>query len=72
MGVMRTLSELGPLGLVFLVISLSILTFSVGCYLASFPRRRRDARAVHERPRGRAPAALAPHRPPSRRTPAGT
>ncbi len=71
MGVMRTLSELGPAGLVFLGISLSILAFSIGCYLASFPRRRRDARAVHESPRRNSPAALAPSGPPSPRAPAG-
>ncbi|MFE0701999.1 hypothetical protein [Streptomyces sp. NPDC058872] len=50
MGVMRTLSDLGPLALVGLGISLSILLFSIGCYLAAFPRRRRDARAVRELP----------------------
>ncbi|MCH0540343.1 hypothetical protein I3F58_12340 [Streptomyces sp. MUM 203J] len=72
MGVMRTLSELSPAGLAFLGISLAILTFSVGCYLASFPRRRRDARAVHESPHRRTPAALARNGPPSPRTPAGT
>ncbi|MEU3047285.1 MULTISPECIES: hypothetical protein [unclassified Streptomyces] len=63
MGLTRTLTELGPLGLVFLGISLAILLFSVACYLASFARRRRDARAVHERA-GRPPAVF-PSREPS-------
>ncbi|WP_236244151.1 hypothetical protein [Streptomyces sp. CC210A] len=71
MGVTRTLSELGPAGLAFLGISLAILAFSVGCYVASFPRRRRDARAVHKGSRGRAPAASHRTGPPSPRAPAG-
>ncbi|OII66090.1 hypothetical protein BJP40_14710 [Streptomyces sp. CC53] len=71
MGVTRTLSELGPAGLAFLGLSLAILAFSVGCYVASFPRRRRDARAVHEGSRGRSSTPLSHHGPPPPRTPAG-
>ncbi|MEU9707288.1 hypothetical protein AB0E21_01525 [Streptomyces sp. NPDC047967] len=63
MGVTRTLSELGPLGLVFLGVSLLILLFSAGCYLASFARRWHDARVVDER--SARPPAVFPSREPS-------
>ncbi|MFE0649341.1 hypothetical protein ACFVZH_12205 [Streptomyces sp. NPDC059534] len=46
MGLTGTLSDLGPFALAGLAVSLSILLFSLACYLAAFPRRRRDARAV--------------------------
>ncbi|MFC9704025.1 hypothetical protein ACFTWD_25395 [Streptomyces sp. NPDC056943] len=46
MGLTSSLADLGPFALVGLTVSLSILLFSLVCYLAAFPRRRRDARAV--------------------------
>ncbi|MCX5392382.1 hypothetical protein [Streptomyces sp. NBC_00094] len=46
MGLTRSLSDLGPFALAGLTVSLSILLFTLVCYLAAFPRRRRDARAI--------------------------
>ncbi|MFE5709980.1 hypothetical protein ACFQ7J_04005 [Streptomyces sp. NPDC056501] len=46
MGLTSSVADLGPFALAGLTVSLSILLFTLVCYLAAFPRRRRDARAV--------------------------